>query len=332
MASVVRTTAFSIMAATLAACGTGGGGGGGGGTPTPVPPAPSQTPAPGQTSQRQTTPSDNTPRTDVAFTSFSAAQPNQNVIMSGSATTISGTQTSNGPVTSVNPETNGASTLTLGFDSQRKLTALAISAPEGNVSFDRSAGHSISCSGGGVCKASSPTASAVIGDALGSGWNYQTYGVWAVQSGPTSFVLGGVSAGNATPGNAVPTTGTGTFFGNASGYFIDAAGIRSATSAAMIANVDFQNRAIGFTTIDTILLNSTTGAASSKEELDLKGSLSWAPGVNNFSGQVQTRDSTLNGSASGRFYGPKAEEIGGSYSLSGGPTSRLVGGFGGIKR
>ena len=320
------------MAATLAACGTGGGGGGGSGTPAQIPPAPGPTPAPDQTTQRQNTPPGSSPRTDVAFTTFSAVQPNQNVIMGGSAITMSGTQTSNGPVTSVSPETNGDSNLTLGFDSQRKLTALAISAPEGNVSFDRSAGHSISCSGGGVCKASSPTASAVIGDAFGSGWNYQTYGVWAVQTGPHNFVLGGMSAGNATPGNAVPTTGAATFFGNASGYFIDAAGIRSTTSAAMIANVDFQNRAIGFSTLDTTLVNSATGAASSKQELDVLGSLSWAPGVNNFSGQVQTRDSTLNGSASGKFYGPTGQEIGGTYQLGGGGVSRLVGGFGGIKR
>ena len=128
MASVVRATAFSIMAAMLGACGTGGGGGGGSGTPTQIPPAPGQTPAPEQTTQRQTTPPDSTPRTDVAFTTFAAVQPNQNVIMGGSAITMSGTQTSNGPVTSVGPEANGASNLTLGFNSQRNLTALAIRA------------------------------------------------------------------------------------------------------------------------------------------------------------------------------------------------------------
>ena len=100
----------------------------------------------------------------------------------------------------------------------------------------------------------------------------------------------------------------------------------------MIANVDFQNRAIGFTTIDTTLVNSTTGAASSKQELDLSGSLSWAAGVNNFSGQVQTRDANLNGSASGRFYGPTAQEIGGTYQLGGAGVSRMVGGFGGKQR
>ncbi|HEV8108653.1 MAG TPA: transferrin-binding protein-like solute binding protein [Burkholderiales bacterium] len=336
MASALRTTAFLIMAATLGACGTGGGGGGGAPTLGEAPPPPQGTDP--NTPTNPTTPTNpanpttsNTPPTD-AFTSFSAVQPNRNVIMNGSATTVSGTQMSDGTVTSVNQGANGSGTLNLGFDSQRSLSALAIKAPEGNVSFDRAAGHSISCGGGGVCTASSPTASAVTGDAFANGWNYQTYGVWAVHSNPTSFAVGAVSAGTATPGNAVPTTGTANFFGNASGYFIDAAGIRSTSSAAMIANVDFQNRAVGFTTLDTTLVNSRTGAATSNQELDLRGSLSWASGVNNFSGSVQTRNDTLSGTASGKFYGPKAEEIGGTYQLSGGTTSRMVGGFGGIKR
>jgi hypothetical protein len=84
--------------------------------------------------------------------------------------------------------------------------------------------------------------------------------------------------------------------------------------------------------VDTTLLNSTPGPGSRKQELDLSGSLSWAAGVNNFSGQVQTRDGNLNGSASGKFYGPTAQEIGGTYQLGGGGVSRMVGGFGGIKR
>jgi hypothetical protein len=254
--------------------------------------------------------------------------------MSGSATTISGTQTKMGNdvvVTSTGPETaDGASTLTLGFDRQRSLTAVAIAAPQGSVSFDQAAGHSISCRGGGVCAASSATASAVIGDAaFQNGWNYQTFGAWATQTGPTSFVLGSVSAGNATPGNAVPTTGLATFTGIAAGYFIDQAGTRFTTNAAMIANVDFQNRAIGFNTLDTGLVNSNTGAATRKEELDLSGTLSWSAGQNGFSGPVRSRDQNVSGPASGRFYGPKAEEIGGTYNLVGGPVSRMVGGFGG---
>jgi transferrin binding protein len=307
------------MVATLGACSTGGGGGGG----STVPGGTENPPPPGET----------TPRTDAAFTSFSAVQPNQNVIMSGSATTISGTQMSDGTVTSVNPEANDSATLgsgrlTLGFDSQRSLTALAIAAPEGNVSFDRSAGHNISC-GGGTCSASRASASAVTGDAFSNGWNYQTYGAWAVHSNPSSFVFGAVSAGNATPGNAVPTTGLATFNGRASGYFIDMAGVTFTTSASMTANVDFQQRFIGFGTANTTLVNTNTGAQSTDTGLNMRGTFDWSAGVNGFSGPVETNNDNLSGFASGKFYGPKAEEIGGTYRLISGPTSRMVGGFGG---
>ena len=249
--------------------------------------------------------------------------------MSGTGTTISG-KMSNGVVTSINVESiGGPVTLTPGLDGQRSLTALTIKSIESNVSFDRALGHNISCGGGPICAATSPTASAAIGDAQANGWNYQTYGVWAVASNPTSFLVGAASAGNATPGNAVPTTGTATFTGNASGYFIDTTGTRFTTGAAMIANVDFQNRAIGFTTIDTTAVNSNTGAASMKGELDLSGTLTYAAGVNNFSGPVGTANHNMAGNASGRFYGPTAQEIGGTYLLQNGATSRMVGGFGG---
>jgi transferrin binding protein len=349
MASALRATILAILAAMLGACGHGGGGGGGGsGTPTEIPPAPApnQTPAPAQqnetpaqdqNAQRQSPPPDNAPRTDVSFTSFSAVKPSQNVRMSGEDRAIVAKQLSDGTVQPITTNTGAErdATLTLGFDSKRSLAAITIrDFPEStnNVAFDRSAGHTISCNGGGICTASSPTASAVIGDALGNGWNYQTYGVWAVQFNPTIVAFGAVSAGTATPGNAVPTTGTANFFGSTSGYFLDAAGIRHTTNAEMIANVDFQNRAIGFNTHDTTFSNSTGGGIH--EGLNLFGTLTWAPGFNRFSGRVQTADRTLDGNASGKFYGPKAEEIGGTYQLGGTQegVSRMIGGFGGVKR
>jgi hypothetical protein len=271
---------------------------------------------------------------DVPFTQFSAVQANQRAIMSGSATTINGTQTKTGNevvVTETGPfVTDGPATLALGFDKQRALTTVGINAPQGSVSFDRAAaGNSISCPSGGHCNASSATASAVIGNALQNGWNYQTFGAWATQTSPTTFVLGGVSAGNATPGNAVPTTGLFTFTGIAGGYFIDQAGTRFTTSASMIANVDFQNRNIGFGTLDTTLVNSKTGIATRNEGLDLSGGFSWNAGTNSLTGQLQSRNENVSGPANGRFYGPKAEEIGGTYNLVGGTVSRMVGGFGG---
>jgi transferrin binding protein len=342
MAPALRATALSIMVATLGACGSGGGGGGStvapAGSDTPPPSGGTPPPQQGGTTPPAGAPNQNSgggsaPRVDVPFTQFSAVQANQRAIMSGSATTINGTQTRTGNdvvVTETGPlVADGPATLALGFDKQRALTSVDITAPQGSVSFDRAAGHSISCPGGGHCDASSATASAVTGNAFQNGWNYQTFGAWATQTGPTSFVLGGVSAGNATPGNAVPTTGVFTFTGIAGGYFIDQAGIRFTTGASMIANVDFQNRSIGFSTLDTTLVNSKTGIATRNEGLDLSGGLSWNAGSNGFTGQLQSRNANVSGQASGLFYGPKAEEIGGTYNLVGGTVSRMVGGFGG---
>jgi len=348
MASALRVTVLSIMAATLGACGHGGGGGGGSGTPTQIPPAPApdqtpapnqtpanqtpanQTPAPDQNAQQQNTPPDNAPRTDVTFSSFAAVEPSQNVRMFGEDRSINGTQLSDGTVRPITTNTEGerGATLWLGFDSKRSLAAVAVRDFTDDVAFDRSKGHSISCSGG-TCTASSPTASAVVADAFANGWNYQTYGVWTTQSNPTSVAFGAVSAGVPTPGNAVPTTGLASFSGRASGYYIDPAGATFNTDATLTANVDFQQRFIAFNTGNTTLVNTGTGAKSANTGLNMTGTLNWDAGFNRFSGSVQTANDNLSGSASGKFYGPKAEEIGGTYNLVSGPTSRMIGGFGG---
>jgi len=341
MASALRATVLSIMAATLGACGHGGGGGGGSGPPTQIPPAPApdqtpapnqtpanQTPAPDQNAQQQNTPPDNASRTNVTFSSFAAVEPSQNVLLFGEGRRVFGTQRSDGsfePIT-VNGGEESVD-LVLGFDSKRSLAAVSISDFSDIVHFDRSKGDSISCSGG-ICTASSPAASAIVGDALANGWNYQTYGVWEIHSDPKRVGFGAMSAGTPTLGNALPTTGLATFSGRASGFYIDPAGATFNTDATLTANVDFQNRAIGFSTGNTTLANTTTGARSANSGLNMTGSLNWAAGFNRFSGPVQTANDNLSGSASGTFYGPKAEEIGGTYNLVGGP-SRMVGGFGG---
>jgi hypothetical protein len=62
--------------------------------------------------------------------------------------------------------------------------------------------------------------------------------------------------------------------------------------------------------------------------LDLRGNWNYAPGTSQFSGSVKTVNGDLTGSASGRFYGPTAQEIGGVYGLTGGGAT-MLGGFGG---
>jgi hypothetical protein len=73
------------------------------------------------------------------------------------------------------------------------------------------------------------------------------------------------------------------------------------------------------------------GSRTDNSNLNLTGPFTYGPGSNAFAGPVSAGSvSGLNpGTASGRFYGPGAEEIGGVCSLHGSGVSRMVGGFGG---
>jgi transferrin binding protein len=308
----MRTAAVSIALATLAACGGGGGGGGGGGSAVAVG-------AP--------------PPSEVTFTSFAAILPNQTVVMDGTAFTANGNQNSVA-ATSANLNALGPATVRLSYDSSPTpaLRYIDISTPSTPIAaFDRDItgpGHSFGCSGG-TCVAETPTASVAVIDPVAAGWNYQSLGVWTMDVTPTTWVAGAASFGAATSGNALPTTGTAVFNGLTAGFYLDSGGTPFGTVGAMRADVDFSGRSIQFSTSGTSRINGITSVRTPDTGLNLSGTLSYAPGVNSFSGAVQTANGQLTGQGSGRFYGPTAQEIGGVYSLSGAGVSRMIGGFGG---
>lgn len=298
MSMPFRISAVSLVLTALTACGGGGGGGGSVVTPTEVP-----------------------------FTSFSAVVPNQTVVMSGISQTGSGTASA----FSLHAADTRDSTARLSFDADGALSALSLSAPRSSVSFG--AGDVINCSSGAGCGAvnAASTATAAVINPYAMGWNYQTFGVWMKDVSPTSFQAGAMSAGAATPGAGLPNLSSATFTGHASGYYLDGAGGQFATDAQMRAVTDFSNRRIEFSTTGTLLtnLNNPHGPRTTNTGLDLAGTLNYAPGVNQFSGNVGTQNAQLTGSAVGRFYGPAAQEIGGTYGLSSSGGQKMLGGFGG---
>jgi transferrin binding protein len=320
MAARASISASITLLGALTACGGGGGGGGG------VAPA------------------------EVPFTSFAAIVPNQPVLMDGTATSITarGTQTTaaNGDVriTAASLDIPDSGTMRLMYDGARSLSTISLTANGGtsaasSVSFDRSAGHTISCSSG-LCLAANPSASGIVIDALAVGWNYQSFGVWKMDPTPASWVTGAVSAGTAFGSTTLPATGSATFTGLAAGFFFDAAGTPFRTSANMSAIVNFGTRNLTFATTNTRLVNINNGLQLADSGLNL---FSPAPislntgGINFFSGTVHTANGQLVGNGHGRFYGPNAEEIGGVYALSAAGTpppnvSRMVGGFGGRRQ
>ena len=275
--------------------------------------------------------------TQVNFTSWSAVPANSKVsvpAMSQSATGTFNTIGSDITVTSIGAVSavdTTASNVSITFGPSRNLTAIAISTPGTNVSWSNSllGGGSIGCSAG-ACVASSASgdSGAVLIDPTVAGWNYQTFGVWATGTMSTG-TLGALSAGAPTPVPALPVTGTSTYNGMATGYYVDAGsgGQLKATSASMTAVADFGARTVAFSTSGTSV-STSGGSLTPNAGLDISGKLAFGAG-NQFSGTVTTVNAQLNGSATGRFYGPAAEELGGTYNLKGTGVSAMLGGFGG---
>jgi transferrin binding protein len=307
-----RVVGLSIALATLAACG----GGGGGGSPIAIG-------AP--------------PPSEVTFTSFAAILPNQTAVIDGIAVTATGNQTiaPNGDYTinSANFNAVSAATVRLSYDGSATpvLRHIDISTPSSpSVAIDRdTVGQGITCSRSTCIAHNEPTASVIFIDASAAGWNYQSLGAWAMDVTPSTYVTGAYSVGAVTLANALPTTGSAVFNGVALGAYFNTSGTPFLTVAGMRADVDFSLRNIQFSTSSTFLTNTNTGSQSTDNGLNLSGTLSYAQGVNSFSGGLTTANGALNGQGTGRFYGPSAQEVGGVYSLSGAGVSRMIGGFGG---
>lgn len=294
----IRSIALStVVLATLSAC---GGGGGGGGNAVQTDPGP-----------------------------LPAGTPSQAVVRSGISQTANATN--NGTVVESwnnSPVDASNSNVTLVVDGEGYLSTLSINTPQSSVSFNASEIH---CDTAGACAARNATSLGVVMNSDALGWNYQSFGVWLKDLTATSFQAGAISVGELTPASGLPIGLTNAqFTGHAGGFYVDGAGSQFITDAQMNAVVNFADRNINFSTTGTLLTHPSTFVHTPNSNLDLTGNWTYGSGTSQFSGTVRTQDSTLSGNATGRFYGPNAEEIGGVYGLtSATDRSRMIGGFGG---
>lgn len=167
------------------------------------------------------------------------------------------------------------------------------------------------------------------------GWDYQTFGVWTTGQGTASGTAGVTTIGAETAGLDIPRTGTGTFMGVSGGAYVDSTGSNTLVSSEMTATANFGTRSIAFATTNTRDFFSNANMSV----LNTTGTLNYDAGVNQFTGAVSTvgggdaRGTTavvpMTGSATGKFYGPTAQEIGGTFAVSGGGTTGYLGAFGG---
>jgi len=299
-----RALAASLLA-TLAACGGGGGGSSGGGSLTPA-----------------------------TFTSWGALPVNING--------MSVTRTSGGSVSS---DTAGSTAGVL-YNAQTSagLRGFTFTTPATSASWTISSGSTISCSGG-VCALSNP-AQTVIGAVSDpysgtTAWNYQSFGTWSIANGSVSAM----SYGAPTAFSALPTTLNATYNGELIGRYNAVAGdvmntvtlpggAQFGLRSDVTANVTISGatRQVSFSTT-----NSRLESAAFLEFNDARfnipsTTLTISGSANSFTGPVTSGSGdnavTLSGTANGRFYGPSAEELGGTLVLQGTGNRAVVGSFG----
>lgn len=175
-------------------------------------------------------------------------------------------------------------------------------------------------------------------DPLVYGYDYQTYGSWSYVSDALLTNLGVFSVGSATPGASIPTSGTATYIGMIGGHLLNTHQSRplgvTMTSvdryvflSDLVVSADFSARTLGVNTSNSVIAASPgLLLPAATNNVNMTGTLTYAAGSNSFSGTLTTGDG-LSGTASGKFYGPAATELGGTVAMQSGGTS-LLGAFG----
>lgn len=154
-------------------------------------------------------------------------------------------------------------------------------------------------------------------DSTSLGFSYVTLGQWASIDG--AVTIGSfVPIGFQTPGASIPTTGGATFIGFLAGLFAPAGGTTPlVVGANATAVADFAGRSVSFSTANSQTSQLVPSLPpTSNAGLNLNGTLSYAAGSNQITGTV-TSANGMTGGAVARFYGPAAQEIGGSLAVTG---------------
>ena len=163
-------------------------------------------------------------------------------------------------------------------------------------------------------------------------WDYQTFGVWTTGAGSGTGTVGVATIGAETAGAAIPVSGTGNFVGASGGRYVDSTGVNNFVGSDMTATANFGTRSITFTTTNT-RTSTDLISSSGNSNLNTSGTLSYSAWVNQFTGVISSvgggaSNAAMTGVATGKFYGPTAQEIGGTFTVTGGGAAYL-GSFGG---
>ena len=230
--------------------------------------------------------------------------------------------------TSVQGDSDGAATLTL--NSSNNFSAISASNSAGSVSFSSANGDNLQSGFNGnstVALNKSQTTVGAFANPAAYGFEYQTFGAWGAYGNATTPAYA-VSVGSPSPASAIPSVGSLTFTGVSNGYYVDPGKFGYITNATMVAVVTFDNRTVAFNTTNTTVAGGPGASQLSVPALNMTGTLSYAAGTNAMTGTATTANG-MSGNMNGKFYGPTANEVGGTYAVTGSGVGSMVGAFGG---
>ncbi len=243
---------------------------------------------------------------------------------------------SDGTVTVTDQGISSNSTAEIEYNSNGDVQSVSVTTPKGTIDWNDNSGTINPITDNSVILVSSDDRSKLgaFSDPYNAGFDYQTFGIWFNKVDDSNRSFEAITIGTLTPDSAIPSTGSATFNGSTTGFYIDTGyDDPFLTQSDLELTADFENRNVTFTTSNTQKYNlANTAGFIDASDLDItNNTLSISEGSNKFSGQLTT-DNGLTGGAEGKFYGPNAEEAGGVFSLvSTSGDSGYVGSFGAVK-
>lgn len=256
----------------------------------------------------------------VQFTSASNAPQNGVLVINGEAITTPYTvNTSTGEVTLGG--IGGPDAATMNMTIRNGLAEqIAIAAPGEDIAINLTTASGTVLPDGVFVVSADGNSVLTLG---GTSLEYQLYGAWLTGFGSGSGTAGAGSFGAETPAGSLPPGGA-SYSGTGTGFYRDASGQGFYTDFDVSATTDFSTITVSSsnTTTEDVLLTSGPTAAGG---LDFSGTGPVSGSA--FTASISSTD--LAGTANGHFYGPNAEEFGGTFSASGAGGATHIGAFGG---
>ncbi len=289
------TTIFALT--MLSACG-----GGGGGTAAPSAPV--------------VTTSFETWRTDLAGKTIQVNGEGQQVAYTWA-----------NKITSVSATTDTSASGVFVFDANSTLTGLYLNSGGTTTGFTTGQIAALAADADFVV-AENFSSRAIVSNPKSLAWDYQSFGVWETGLDSDRGSYGAVSLGAPTAGTAIPGSGTATFTGKVVGSYVSTGGIGHTVLADLDVLADWSDQSLALTTSNT--RTSIDGTAFSLASgLDMSSqTLTYSAGTNAFTGTLTTSNGQLSGDTNGKFYGPGAEELGGTFFLRGSGVETYSGAYG----